>query len=280
MQNITIAGASYTDVPAVDIAKTGGGTARFTDTSGTTATAAEVENGKKFYSADGTETLGTYAWDFKGYKPELVNGNLYSFSASLADTDFATWTPATTASVIVASTNVGTFTADMVNYEYLLHWKCTFDGVYPSGTTMKAAPVREIGDLWQTILRRPNSVANLAASNFNGNGCITLNSTPLNVYYNTNGTLSYTYSISYGVYPAAVAATYSSSTSNTPTVTMKSPSYSARCNSSYFSTARAGDIDQDNSVIHIKGELWRVPKGAVSRSLYESLVDLYNNPLT
>lgn len=31
MANVTIWGASYTDVPAVDLPKTGGGTARFVD---------------------------------------------------------------------------------------------------------------------------------------------------------------------------------------------------------------------------------------------------------
>lgn len=33
-QNVTIAGAQYSAVPAVDIPKTGGGTARFYDVSG------------------------------------------------------------------------------------------------------------------------------------------------------------------------------------------------------------------------------------------------------
>lgn len=32
-QNITLLGASYSDVPAVDLPKTGGGTARFVDES-------------------------------------------------------------------------------------------------------------------------------------------------------------------------------------------------------------------------------------------------------
>ena len=58
-QNVTLLGASYPNVPAVDLPKTGGGTARFTDVSGTTATAADVASGKKFYAADGTETTGT-----------------------------------------------------------------------------------------------------------------------------------------------------------------------------------------------------------------------------
>lgn len=56
-QNVTIAGASYTDVPAIDVPKTGGGTASFYDTrsitynlTGASATAspAQVVTGEGF----------------------------------------------------------------------------------------------------------------------------------------------------------------------------------------------------------------------------------------
>lgn len=58
-QNITIWGASYSAVPAVTLPKTGGGTARFTDTSPTTAVDADVAQGKIYFKADGTQSTGT-----------------------------------------------------------------------------------------------------------------------------------------------------------------------------------------------------------------------------
>lgn len=58
-QNITIMGASYTDVPAVTLPKTGGGTARFNDTSGTTVAAAHLETGYTAIDSDGNLITGT-----------------------------------------------------------------------------------------------------------------------------------------------------------------------------------------------------------------------------
>lgn len=47
-QNISLWGANYSAVPAVDLLKQGGGTARFTDTSPTTAAPSDVTSGKIF----------------------------------------------------------------------------------------------------------------------------------------------------------------------------------------------------------------------------------------
>lgn len=58
-QNITLMGASYSNVPAVTLPKTGGGTARFDDATVTTATASDVASGKIFLASDGTITTGT-----------------------------------------------------------------------------------------------------------------------------------------------------------------------------------------------------------------------------
>ena len=58
-QNITLLGASYSDVPSVLLPKTGGGTASFTDVTDTTAAAADVASGKYFYTSAGVKTQGT-----------------------------------------------------------------------------------------------------------------------------------------------------------------------------------------------------------------------------
>lgn len=58
-QNITLLGASYSDVPSVTLPKTGGGTASFTDVTDTTAAAADVASGKYFYTSAGVKTQGT-----------------------------------------------------------------------------------------------------------------------------------------------------------------------------------------------------------------------------
>ena len=58
-QNITLMGASYSAVPAVNLPKTGGGTARFTDASVTTAVESDVTSGKIFIKSDGSQATGT-----------------------------------------------------------------------------------------------------------------------------------------------------------------------------------------------------------------------------
>ena len=58
-KNISFMGADYSNVPAVILPQTGGGTARFDDASVTTAVAGDVASGKIFLAADGTITTGT-----------------------------------------------------------------------------------------------------------------------------------------------------------------------------------------------------------------------------
>ena len=58
-QNVSLWGAAYSNVPALEVPKQGGGTASFTDVTDTTAAASDVASGKYFYTAAGVRTAGT-----------------------------------------------------------------------------------------------------------------------------------------------------------------------------------------------------------------------------
>lgn len=59
-QNVVINGVTYPNVPEVDIPKSGGGSAKFYDTSTADAAAGNILNGKKAYGTSG-EIVGNMA---------------------------------------------------------------------------------------------------------------------------------------------------------------------------------------------------------------------------
>lgn len=242
---ISLMGATYPEVPAVTL-PTPSGTATF------------------------------YDYDWMGKMPEYIE-TVYENEVALAGTTFATWTPSTTAKAIVATATAKTFVADLSNYEYILKWETSFEAVLNEGATTKAQIIWEGADQYQVLCKRPNSLANIQAENFNGNVCMTYFTVPFMRYYNTSGTATYTHSISYGIYPALVASTFSSTTSNSPTVTIKTPTVNARCNSTYFATARASEIDQTNSIVRRVGKLYRIEKAGAVRGMYADFFERYNS---
>ena len=74
MADITINGVDYTDVPRIDVPITNDNTnASFYDTSGDTATAADVMSGKTFHGANGAD-VGTAT----ASEPSLQNKTVYA----------------------------------------------------------------------------------------------------------------------------------------------------------------------------------------------------------
>ena len=251
MADVIINGAQYNSVPSIVVPDAGGGNAEFYDLS------------------------SEMGW--LGGGAECINDNVYSIEDTLANTSFNGWTPSTTAKALVATKTAGTFAADLANYEYYIVWECGVDPVYTGTPTLKAHTLMARTYIVQDLCKRPSSWANIEAENFNGNACVSLYTGNFLRYYGTTtGSVTYTWSVTYGFYFGATSATFSSSTSNTPTVTVKTPTLNARCSTTYMSTANAGLVDQENSKWWIRGKLYRVKTNSILRGIYGKVVDIIN----
>lgn len=238
--------------------------------------ASNIVTGKSIFGVSGT--VDPYNW--MGAGAEHVSEVYSPHEFALSGTSFNGWTPSTTAKTIKSAVTATTFVADFTQYEYMLKWLCDWSVEYNSGYTDVARTIKGASVICQILLKRPNSLANIAASSYAGNACVTYRTSPLMEYWNDKGTHTYTFGASYGIYPAAAAATFSNSTSDAPTVTVKTPSWSARCSGTYFSTSNAALVKQADSVFHMKGDLYRIKIGTPENAILHELVNLFNTSLT
>lgn len=275
-QTVNLWGATYSDVPAL-IVPSGNGTARFTDTSVTTAEESDVASGKVFIKADGSQATGTASGGGGGGLVLVKEFEPMEFT--FAETDFNGWTPSSTAKAILATQTVGTFTAtDIAENDYFIRTKCCANVQYISGTsTAKGMTDFCVMENWYSYTRRPSTYAMMNAGTRNTNVFETVSNLWVLKYYNTSWTLIY--SGSYSIYPSNSAPSSSSTTAASPTVTVKTPIINAKCNATYFSTTMAGKVDQDASTITFKSYAYRADSGYNRKDVYESLIDMWQNGL-
>lgn len=250
--NIQLLGATYPTVPSVLLPNDQNGMSEFFD----------MSDDMSWLGADAT----------------LVH-EIDPITVALKDTDFNTWTPSTTAATVVASQTLSTASQKYVatdllldgGYNYINVWNMKLPVVYTGSPTNKALTVFSCGLLIQSMFRRYSSFANLLDGNLNNGVAAQQTLATFERYYNSSSSLTYTNSASYGFYFANVAPTISSATAQSPTITLKTPTMSARCSTTYLSTANAALVDKEKTKLTYTCKVYRVRQDAYLQGFYRYL---------
>lgn len=232
----------------------------------------EVEETEHSIEMELSEIISAPPYNWMGKNPKLIS-NFPVFSVALKDTAFNTWTPSTTAAEILATDNFGTVDVDTGSYDYIVKWTFWTELSYLQGATMKAMPIKQMDEGYQSTFRRSSNYTNFVNKVFNQNYSLTsLALVGAITYYGSTGALAQAYAANYGFYISMQAPVYASSTDEQTTMTIKRPSLQVRCSSTYMATARASEIDK-NSKLYLKCEVFRVEKNAALQSMYYQLSD-------
>jgi hypothetical protein len=165
----------------------------------------------------------------------------------------------------------------MENYEYVILWFFDATVLYDGTETNTAKLLRSIQVLRSEIIKRPGVLSKLIDKDYNTNNNAVFNTAGYGLldYYDTSSANKISYTNA-GLYTYHATSTFSDNTSDTPTLTLKSPQIRAQCSTSYFSTSNAGKVDKANSKFKLRGEVWRVDKRGVMGEMYKNIVDMYN----
>ena len=219
---------------------------------------------------------GAMSW--LGADATLVH-EITPITVALKDTDFNTWTPSTTAATVVASQTLSADSQKYVatdllvdgGYNYINIWCMKLPVVYTGSPTNIARTLFSCGLLVQAMFRRYSSYTNLLDGNMNNNVTAQTTLATFERYYNSSSSLTYTNAASYGFYFANVAPTISSTTAQSPTITLKTPTMSARCSTTYLSTTNAGLVDKTNTKLTMTCKVYRVKQDCYLQGYYRYL---------
>ncbi len=214
---------------------------------------------------------------------------IHDSTVALKDTQFAGWTPSTTAksiySTIEGEPYYCEYTADPMCFG--IEWIVIFDPVYTNSATQTAQVTRYVfvGDL--TEFYKPNSYTDLLTETFKRQtSMVDIPSTSyksITTYYTTAGDLTDVIgNLTYGIYvnsmPQSDRSKVTSGGQDQWKITPALPNIYARVSSSYMSATNMESLDQNNSTIRIVGNLYKMtPQNNTLSIKMSQLVDIYNN---
>ena len=290
MPDIKLLGAVYPDVPAVDLPKNGGGTARFFDVSGTTATASDVANGKLFYTSSGVLTSGTHSdqgvtvtttQDEHGgdivtitaetsrtplpilMRPDAELVKKYTYDKHIVADEEVTWPGYTTTSTTLKASEdlTPTVTLDYTNYNYLVVERALSIPEYSVSTFGKGRVEYSFAAAAYEIVEYPAStfsaLINSTKYTTRSVSVYTAGNAVRLIYFSSGTALTAYASAAYGVAQTITAPSVASGV-----LTLKSPALITRGHTTYFTSAYMGKVTDVRYQWAI--EVWKAPKSNLS----------------
>lgn len=203
-------------------------------------------------------------------------GEWSSGKVFLKDTGFNTWTPSTTASVIVPSSAIGTYEADMSRYDYLLLVDFDAHFVYQSGTVMNNVMLRQLSTVAHAITKRAINKQQVDAYTEQYNYSSSMIQSHLSSFIQPNGTEAVSWTLANTIYPTLTQATFSSLSVDNPTITINSYPINARCGN-YFAVDKASAIDKNASYYTCDYKLIQVDRRSLTTAMNWKLVERYHS---
>lgn len=261
MANITLLGASYADVPAVDLPKTGGGLARFHEVSGALTI---TDNG--LYDVTAIKDLTVNVSGGGGaikkgvIRPDAELIKTWTYDKYVVQDEKKTIPEyATTATVLVASADLETYSASYTNYAYFVVERVLSIPIYKSsytgGTGKEEYVLSAIN--YELVYAPANTFETLDGTKSYGTAnpaFVTHGQHCRFLYWNNATNVALYTSAAYGV-----GHTYTTPTAvANGTLTIKSPAFQIRGHATYLRQAVYEQVDDIRNQYVI--ELWRVPK--------------------
>lgn len=240
-QNISLLGVDYPSVPAVNLPKTEGGIALFTDVSDSTAEASDVADGKVFYLADGSKAVGEASGGSTNLTPIVLRPDAelieqYTYDKYIVQDEGVTLSSySTTAKTLKASETLDELTVDTANYDYYLVKRMLTIPEYSIETKAKGRSEFAFNSYLYELAKVPaNTVATLIdpTKKVTTNTYTTAAMSAYRLLYWSSASAVALYSTAaYGTYQTAAAPTLSGST-----WIIKSPAFGIRGHATYFTS--------------------------------------------
>ena len=280
-QNITLLGASYSDVPSVLLPKTGGGTAQFDDTTiaSNAAAAADIAQGKLAY-VNGSLVTGTNQGGGGGgalkvgvLRPDAVLEQSWTYDKKVhADEGVTIPSYSTSEQTLKASSSLVTNKQlDNTQYDYFVAYRGIATPIYSSSTKGAGRCIYSVCSYGLEISCVPSSYITVdgATSDRYVSSSTTYSSSGAVVYWRSASAMRATAGTAYGAYLSMVTPTFSSSYNGTPTITIASPKLCMKGSTTYLNSTYWSYIT-DIRFQYIF-ELWKIPRtGTVNGMVHTS----------